>query len=70
MRIIESSKVRRANRLKHRDITDALAKAGYKVVRTGRHEIWVKGNVAVQVPHHREINELTAKSILKKAGVR
>lgn len=55
--------------MKHRDLIDALLKAGFVLERTGKHDIYVKGNVEVQIPHHREVNEITAKSILKKAGV-
>jgi mRNA interferase HicA len=47
-----------------------LKAAGYKYVRTGDHDIYEKdGCRSVQVPNHREINEYTAKEILKIAGI-
>ncbi|MDR0512519.1 MAG: type II toxin-antitoxin system HicA family toxin [Treponema sp.] len=45
--------------------------AGYRLDRTGDHAIYEKpGSRPVQVPNHREINENTAKVILKAAGVK
>ena len=41
-----------------------------KKVRKGKHKIYEKeGCRPVQVPDHREINEYTAKAILKDAGL-
>jgi mRNA interferase HicA len=34
----------------------------------GRHDIWTKGEREVAVPRHREINDHTAKAILKEAS--
>ncbi|MCB0383768.1 MAG: type II toxin-antitoxin system HicA family toxin [Bdellovibrionales bacterium] len=33
----------------------------------GSHEIWTNGKDKVAVPRHREINEMTAKAILRQA---
>ena len=57
--------------MKRRDLIKKLEAAGYKVDRDdGNHTIYEKdGCRPVQVPRHREINELTAKAILKVAGV-
>jgi mRNA interferase HicA len=48
-----------------------LASAGYREDRNfGGHAIYEKaGSRPVQVPNHREINENTAKAILKSAGL-
>jgi len=54
--------------MKYRDLVRILLQNGYSLDRSsGRHEIYVKENCSpIAVPHHREINENTAKSILQK----
>ena len=49
-----------------------LETAGYNKIRdTGDHTIYKKaGCVILQVPRHREVNENTAKAILKDAGLK
>ena len=45
-----------------------LRKYGWWLDRHGAsHDIWTNGIITTQVPRHRELNELTAKGILKKA---
>lgn len=58
--------------MKRRDLIKKLEAAGYKINRDdGGHTIYEKnGSRPVQVPRHREINEFTAKSILKAAGLK
>lgn len=58
--------------MKRRDLVKLLSKAGYKLERnSGDHTIYKKnGGNSVQVPRHNELNELTAKAILKIAGVK
>ena len=58
--------------MKRRDLVKKLEAAGYKVDRDdGNHTIYEKaGERPLQVPRHREINENTAKSILKAAGLK
>ena len=57
--------------MKRRDLIKQLESAGYKLDRNGNHAIYEKeGCQPVQVPNHREINENTAKSILKVAGLK
>ena len=56
--------------MKQRDLIKKLIAAGYKMVRHETHKIFEKeGSCPVQVPDHREINENTAKAILKAAGL-
>lgn len=56
--------------MKRRDLIKRLEAGGYKMVRNGDHTIYEKdGSRPVQVPRHREINENTAKAILKAAGL-
>ena len=58
--------------MKRRDLVKQLTDAGYKIARDdGDHTIFTKsGSRAVQVPRHREINENTARAILKAAGLK
>ncbi len=58
--------------MKRRDLIKKLQVAGYHVEREdGDHTILEKpGSRSLQVPRHREINEITAKSILKAAGLK
>lgn len=57
--------------MKRRDLIKKLEAAGYKADRDGDHTIFEKdGTLPVQVPRHREINENTARAILKAAGLK
>jgi predicted RNA binding protein YcfA (HicA-like mRNA interferase family) len=56
--------------VKRRDLVKILEAAGYQLDRNGDHAIYEKkGGRPVQVPNHNEINEYTAKTILKAAGI-
>lgn len=58
--------------MKRRDLVKLLESAGYRIARDdGDHTIYEKpGCRSVQVPRHREVNENTAKGILRAAGLR
>ncbi len=58
--------------MKRRDLIKKLEAAGYMINRDdGDHTIYEKeGSRPVQVPRHREVNENTARSILKVAGLK
>jgi len=57
--------------VKRRDLIKKLETAGYSLNRIGDHAIYEKeGGRPVQVPNHTEINENTAKAILKAAGLK
>ncbi len=58
--------------MKRRDLIKKLNAAGYKIDRDdGNHTVYEKeGAQPVQVPRHREINENTARAILKAAGLK
>ena len=58
--------------MKRRHLIKKLESAGYRIDRDdGDHTVYEKsGGRAVQVPRHREINENTAKAILKAAGIK
>ena len=57
--------------MKRRDLVKKLTVAGYQEDRNyGGHAIFEKREARpVQVPNHREINEYTAKTILRAAGL-
>ena len=57
--------------MNRRDLIKKLESNGYRLDRDdGNHSIYEKkGCRPVQVPRHREINENTAKAILKAAGI-
>ena len=58
--------------MKRRDLIKKLQEVGYHIDREdGDHTVFEKsGARPVQVPRHREINEITAKAILKTAGLK
>ena len=54
--------------MKKKDLEKKLKSFGWWLDRHGgNHDIWTNGDIANQVPRHPEINELLAKSIIKKA---
>ena len=57
-------------RVKRRDLVKKLIASGYSEERNSDHAIFEKqGARPVQVPNHREINENTARAILRAAGL-
>ena len=57
--------------MKYKDLVKKPTDAGFQLERTGDHEIYTKdGFPPIEVPHHKELNEITAKAILKKAEVK
>lgn len=56
--------------MKRKDLIKRLEKAGFKFERHGSdHDIYVRGNETEEVPRHKEINEITAKKIIKRRGL-
>ncbi len=54
--------------MKKKDIEKKLKKCGWRLERNGgNHDIWTNGDIKTPIPRHREVNERTAKSIIKKA---
>ena len=58
--------------MKHRDLIGRIAAAArgadrtFKLLRQGReHEVWELGGVRVTIPRHREINQVTAMTIMR-----
>jgi predicted RNA binding protein YcfA (HicA-like mRNA interferase family) len=54
--------------MKRRDFEKRLRSLGWSLVRNGaRHDVWSDGERELVVPRHNEINEFTARAILKNA---
>ena len=54
--------------MKRREIERELKESGWTLSRHGgKHDVWVRGEREIVVPRHAEINEYTAKVILKEA---
>jgi len=54
--------------VKKKDLEQKLTDLGWAFLREGgKHEIWTNGDDQIPVPRHREINENTARGILKRA---
>ena len=57
--------------MKRRDLIKKLEKAGFKLTRHGgKHDIYIRENDCEKVPRHRELNEKTARTILKRWKLR
>jgi predicted RNA binding protein YcfA (HicA-like mRNA interferase family) len=55
--------------MKLRDLEKRLRSLGWSLVRHGaRHDVWSDGERELVVPGHNEINEYTARAILKNAA--
>jgi predicted RNA binding protein YcfA (HicA-like mRNA interferase family) len=55
--------------VKRRDLEAALSALGWRHLRAGgKHDIWAKDERTLAVPRHNEINEHTARGILKAAA--
>ncbi len=57
--------------MKRKDLIKLLEKNGWYFKRDGHdHDIYTNGEKSEPIPRHREINELLAKSIIKKHGLK
>jgi predicted RNA binding protein YcfA (HicA-like mRNA interferase family) len=54
--------------MKRRDLERRLSDCGWRLARHGRrHDVWTKDEREIVVPRHNEINEYTARAILREA---
>jgi len=56
--------------MKRRDLVKRLMEAGFMPDGGTNHERFKRDDITIMVPRHREINEITAKGILKQAGLK
>ena len=55
--------------MKKRDLEKTLKALGWWFLREGgNHEVWTNGTDTEPVPRHKEINEMTAKAIIRRVG--
>lgn len=57
--------------MKRRDLIKLFENNGWYYLRDGgRHDIYTNGKNFEPIPRHREINEMLAKSLIKKYGLK
>ena len=57
--------------MKHRDLIKLFEKNSWYYLRDGgRHDIYTNEISSEPIPQHREINEMLAKSLIKKYGLK
>jgi mRNA interferase HicA len=55
--------------MKRRELESKLAALGWSFLRHGgSHDIWSRGARTLSVPRHTEINEYTARGIIREAS--
>ena len=56
--------------MKQKDLIKLLREAGFEFRNHGgNHDTYIRGTDIEQIPRHKEINEITARQILKKWGI-
>lgn len=53
----------------HRDAVRALKKAGFRVVRQGKHVVMTDGVRILTIPRHNPVNAYTMGGIVRDAGL-
>ena len=53
----------------HLDAVRALEKAGFTIVRQGKHIVMTDGTRVLTVPRHNPVNAITMGSIVRDAGL-
>lgn len=57
--------------MKRKDLVRLLLDNGWWLLREGaNHDIYTNGQRSEPIPRHREINELLAKAIIKRQGLK
>jgi predicted RNA binding protein YcfA (HicA-like mRNA interferase family) len=55
--------------LPHLRVVRALERAGFRVLRQGKHVVMTDGKAIVTVPRHNPVNRWTLAGIIKEAGL-
>jgi mRNA interferase HicA len=54
--------------VKRKDLEKMLKELGWSFLREGgSHAIWAKGDDRIPIPRHKEVNENTARGIIREA---
>lgn len=57
--------------MKRKDLEKILKRNGWYLIRNGgNHDVYTNGSETEVIPRHREINEILAKSIIKKHNLK
>ncbi len=57
--------------MKHRDLIRLFEQNGWYFLRDGgRHDVYTNGKETEPIPRHKEINEILAKKLIKKHGLK
>lgn len=57
--------------MKRKDLIKLLEKNGWRLARSGgNHDIYTNGQKSEPIPRHNEINELLAKAIIRRQGLK
>lgn len=55
--------------INHLDAVRALQKAGFRIVRQGKHIVMSNGERILTIPRHNPVNAITMGGIVKDAGL-
>jgi predicted RNA binding protein YcfA (HicA-like mRNA interferase family) len=55
--------------INHLDAVRALEKAGFRILRQGKHIVMTDGSRKVMIPRHNPVNALTMGGIVRDAGL-
>ena len=55
--------------INHLNAVRALQKAGFQIIRQGKHIVMSDGRISIAIPRHNPINALTLGGIVRKAGL-
>ena len=55
--------------INHQDAVRALQKAGFRILRQGKHIIMANGGRKVMVPRHNPVHAITMGGIVRDAGL-
>jgi len=53
----------------HLDAVRAFTKAGYRILRQGKHIVMTNGTQLLVIPRHNPVNAITMGAIVKDAGL-
>jgi len=53
----------------HLDAVRALEKAGFRIIRQGKHIVMTDGSRVLTVPRHNPVNAITMGNIVRDAGL-
>ena len=57
--------------MKRKDLIKLLEQNGWRLARSGgNHDIYTNGTKSEPIPRHKEINEILAKAIIRRNGLK